>query len=331
MKRQNIFNDNIQAFTLDNFKRLLEADREGFKNLIMPFSRRVITITKANIKNVDRRLLYNWKKNGLIPYREKVDKDKKLWNRFSFIELCWIRVLAEFRDLGVGLDSLKKIKEYLFPPDSLNLALQQIDVNIANDLIPNSISDFKDEGLIKNNQFQRFEYDEDFLEESQFSFFSILLYSTLLTRANQVLYVNKEGISDVINLDAIASDPISGIQEVYDILNKESIAAINIKKIVADLSDAHEHFSNNIGIAKAISNKSVEVLQEAFMKQGVKEVTIRVSEKGRPIVYIKKEMSKEEVMNEVEKLQTNDSFYDLIIKTRDGKVQYFEKTELLKL
>jgi uncharacterized protein (UPF0216 family) len=73
------------------------------------------------------------------------------------------------------------------------------------------------------------------------------------------------------------------------------------------------------------------MLQEAFMKRGVTEVTIRVSEKWRPIVYIKKVMSKEEVLNEVEKLQTNDSFYDLIIKTRDGKVQYFEKTELLKL
>lgn len=71
--------------------------------------------------------------------------------------------------------------------------------------------------------------------------------------------------------------------------------------------------------------------QEALMNEGVKEVIIRVSDEGKPIVLVKKEMSEEHLMNEVEKLQTNDRFYGLIIKSGDGKVQYFEKTELLKL
>jgi hypothetical protein len=73
------------------------------------------------------------------------------------------------------------------------------------------------------------------------------------------------------------------------------------------------------------------MLQEALMNEGVKEVIIRVSDEGKPIVLVKKEMSEEHLMNEVEKLQNNDRFYGLIIKSGDGKVQYFEKTELLKL
>ncbi len=327
--RQNYFNSEIQKFSFDNFYKLLKNDLEGLSNLLLPLSQRVITITKANL-GIDRRVLFTWKKNGLLPFRDKIDQDKKFWNRFSFIELCWLKVLIEFRNIGVGIEILKKIKLLLFQDGFFNESLQQIDVKEVSKTFPNFIAKAEEEGLIKDDKFQQVESPNEFLEDTQFSLFSNLLYTTILARANQVLYVDKEGILGFINLDKIIGDPISGVKEVYDILNLGAIATVNIKKIVTDLSGTHEHFTKNLQIGKTISSKSIKVLEEIFKKEGIKEVTIRTSDKGKLTVYLTKEMDFLEMNSELEQLQMKGNFYDLTIRTRDGNINYFEKTELIR-
>ncbi len=67
------------------------------------------------------------------------------------------------------------------------------------------------------------------------------------------------------------------------------------------------------------------------MDNNVKEVTIRISENGVATASIKKDMDLAEMQKEIYDLRKKGNFKDVIIKTRDGNIQYFEQIELVKL
>jgi hypothetical protein len=75
----------------------------------------------------------------------------------------------------------------------------------------------------------------------------------------------------------------------------------------------------------------VQYIKKLFLDNQVKEVTIRVTENERPTVFLTRAMELSELQKEVYALRKKGSFRDIIVKTRNGNVQYFEKTDIIKL
>jgi len=230
------------GFNYNRYVELLETDQTSFIKYISIFSQRNLTITKAEI-GIERQQLFKWKKLGLLPYRTKIDSGSKFWNKYSFIELCWLRVLYTLRLQGVGIEKLKSIKEHLFSASFLNEILSIIDVEQLKEITPNFVENAKASGLILKNKFQPIPVDNEFFEDTQFSPFSSLLLSTMLLKQTQVLYIDENVKIGVINLDDISKQPLAGIKELLDILGSPSIVTVNIAKVISYILINHKQFS----------------------------------------------------------------------------------------
>jgi len=231
-----------KGFNYNRYVELLETDQTSFIKYISVFSKRNLTITKAEI-GIERQQLFKWKKLGLLPYRTKIDSGSKFWNKYSFIELCWLRVLYTLRLQGVGIEKLKSIKEHLFSASFLNEILSIIDVEQLKEITPNFVENAKASGLILKNKFQPIPVDNEFFEDTQFSPFSSLLLSTMLLKQTQVLYIDENVKIGVINLDDISKQPLAGIKELLDILGSPSIVTVNIAKVISYILINHKQFS----------------------------------------------------------------------------------------
>ena len=231
-----------KGFNYNRYVELLETDQTSFIKYISIFSQRNLTITKAEI-GIERQQLFKWKKLGLLPYRTKIDSGSKFWNKYSFIELCWLRVLYTLRQQGVGIEKLKSIKEHLFSASFLNEILSIIDVEQLKEITPNFVENAKASGLILKNKFQPIPVDNEFFEDTQFSPFSSLLLSTMLLKQTQVLYIDENVKIGVINLDDVSKQPLAGIKELLDILSSPSIVTVNIAKVISYILINHKQFS----------------------------------------------------------------------------------------
>jgi len=235
MNIQKISQKEIQGFDLGPYLRLIQSDPLGFFGFLDEISMRKHTISKSGIV-LERQLLFTWKKSSLLPFRNKVDANKKTWNRFSFIELAWLKVLIALRKQGVAIDRLKKIKEGLFPDNFLKevISAAPFDQIIGTDT---PLSELLREKEISNaKDLKGVEIDSDALEESQFSLFFCILFSSIITRANMVIYIDQDASLGVINLDEMRSSPINGATDAYELLSKSSVITINISTIVVELA-----------------------------------------------------------------------------------------------
>ena len=109
MKGHAILKDEIESFQIDNMRMMLSENPEVFFESLIKMADRKLKVTEMGI-GFDRKLLYAWKQHGLLPFSH----DDKSWNRFSFIETCWLKILLEYRSIGVSIEKLKILKEKFF-------------------------------------------------------------------------------------------------------------------------------------------------------------------------------------------------------------------------
>jgi hypothetical protein len=198
-------------------------------------------------------------------------------------------------------------------------------------LHPEAAKKVFEKNLIKNGKVQIDEKAKAEFENIQFSLFSYLLYATIMLKANFALFFDGRKKFDLINLDDIQTDPLKGVVAIKDILDNQSVVIVNIRKIIADISNTHDYFSQKEGLGLKISETSIQLLKKQFEENNVAEVTIRADKGGRPVIYISRQMNFDEMDREIRKLTKKGTFRDIIIKSRNGRLKYFERTEVIKL
>ena len=66
-----------------------------------------------------------------------------------------------------------------------------------------------------------------------------------------------------------------------------------------------------------------------FNYDKIQKITFRLNDKRTPIMEVTKRLDFAEFYNKIHYLKKKGTFLDMQIKTRDGKVQLFEVTELI--
>jgi len=122
-----------------------------------------------------------------------------------------------------------------------------------------------------------------------------------------------------------------GFEDLIKLLNKPNSVLINIRSIIMEISKTHEYFSSKPDLSQKISESSVQLLKKQFAENNVEEVTIRTSKDGRPVVHLSRPMNFDDLDREIRKLTKKGTFRDIIIKSRDGRLKYFERTEVIRL
>ena len=72
--------EEIRFFSLENVTKAISEKSEAIYPFFGKIAERQITVTEIDSR-FNRKLLYAWKKNGLLPFPQEIKK----WNRFSFI------------------------------------------------------------------------------------------------------------------------------------------------------------------------------------------------------------------------------------------------------
>jgi len=321
MKGHAILKEEIESFQIDNMRTMLTENPEVLFENLMKMADRKLKVTEMGI-GFDRKLLYAWKQHELLPFPH----DDKSWNRFSFIETCWLKILLEYRSIGVSIEKLKILKELFFKKKFIEEYIDKLNELVDN---PTEEVDLKKKlGVV--NRIEKSDEVIKAFELIQLSLFSLYLYSIIMTRANHSLVITANGKIDVIDLNLLIGDSLTEIPKLHTFLSDNTIACVNVRKVILELSGTHEYFSKT-EIGAMVSEKSVNALRNLFLDNNVKEVTIRISENGVATASIKKDMDLAEMQKEIYDLRKKGNFKDVIIKTRDGNIQYFEQIELVKL
>jgi len=314
MHKKRKLKESIAYYTLNNFLLDLKRNPEEVFSFMEQLANRELTISETVI-GVDRKLLFTWYKQGLMPF-----KRNEKWSRFSFIECCWLRFIIELRSVGIGLEKIKKIKESLFPQSFFT------EVEFDNTLFKQITGNFPD----KNDKITE-EIEEVLVNELQLTYFSAIIYSIIMFRDNFCVLIDSSEEIEIIDVNDFLEDIFKAVPEWIDIFNNKSLAIVNLKKIVADLSGTHEYFSKKLDVDFKMSENAVEKIKSMFLSNNINEVTIRVTENGKPTLFVKKDMEIKELQRYVHSLSKKGTFRDIIVKTRDGNIQYFETTDIIKL
>src|SRR3954471_12465116 len=59
---------------------------------------------------ISPRVFNNWKKLGLLP---QASTERK-WNKFSFTEFIWLKIVQELREFGLSIEKILKVRKLLF-------------------------------------------------------------------------------------------------------------------------------------------------------------------------------------------------------------------------
>lgn len=317
-----MYRETIREFSLENVQLLLKNDPVAFFLMIEKFSKRELSISETGIP---RKTLYTWTEVGLLPFPQQDG-----WSRFSFIETVWLKIVSELRKIGVSLEKILELKTFLFDDDFCRQFFE-VRVDPLQILEPSLAKKVKNMTDPHSGNINLSPEIENILQQAQICKFSILLMSVIMQRMNLALFIDASGNVQATDLNTLLTNPQEALSDFVQYLSNNSLAIVNVRKIVMDISESHAYFSQDLKIGSLLSEHSVSALKKLLLDNDISELTIRVTENGRPMVYIKKTMPIEELQREVYALTKKGSFKDLVVKTRDGKIRYFEKTELMQL
>ena len=302
-----ILNDTIKHFNLE------EVQKSYAKGDFMEYAPLMASLVTRNmpLKStcLDRRLVHYWESRKL--FNEVVDN-----GYLSFFDVCWLNLLQELKSLGVVPKTMQEVHKFFFGDDSFLETLFSKE-GVVKEVLPTKIM----EEVPKNLDFVQE------LKSYDWNNFSISMLTILLTRKNTCLHVSAGGKVDAFEVAALMGQIDSDVK-LYDLFNG-SFISINLYNIIYKVINDNELFSLNEDVLE-IQESSINIIKKLFKDDKIQKITFRLNDKKTPIMEVTKRLDFMEFYNKVHYLQKKGTFLDMQIKTRDGNVQLFEVTELIK-
>lgn len=302
-----IFNNTIKHFNLEEVqKAYAEGNYMEFAPLMDSLVSRNLPLKSTFL---DRRLIHYWESRKL--FNEVVDN-----GYLSFFDVCWLNVLQELKALGVVPKIMKEVHNFFFGDDSF---LETLFSDTSMDKL--TFSSKKIEEVSKSKDLLQV------LKNNGWNNFSMTIMAILLTRKNTCLQVNAGGKVDAFELTNLM-DNIDHNKIINELFNT-SFFSISLYNIIYKVINNNELFSLSEGKLE-IREPSMNIIKKMFNDNTIQKITFRLNDKKTPIIEVTRRLDFLEFYNKINYLQKKGTFLDMQIKTRDGNVQLFEVTELIK-
>lgn len=109
---------------------------------------------KVSDTNETYRVINSWSDSGLLLNENGRDNS---WRKFSLTDMIWLQILKELRELGLGLDKLRNLKESLFKKESTLLFEFFIAQTISKKDIVLIITKNGDGSFIRESEYHNFQ------------------------------------------------------------------------------------------------------------------------------------------------------------------------------
>ncbi|MDB9910239.1 YezD family protein [Flavobacteriales bacterium] len=283
------------------------------------FNERVFSKTEIDVVYSD---FTNWERNELIDISHKVKKGghKKL----SYVDYVWVSIVKELRGFGFSYDEIKAVKVFLFT----NLvhdkeALKELKNH-------KEYISRKSEGQLDNLD----QLDEVDLDQVDWSvnFLEFLMINIMLFAQKTVLQCFKDEPEIVIplSINLIKDYEQVSATDVFANYITKSHVCISLTYIMSYFIKGGEK-SFETGFPHVLSQQEHDVLKAIRHNyQDLKSVNIRFKDNKPQLLEIKM-MKKVQVESRILELIKSGEYATIEIKTVDGKLSHYEKTEKIKL
>lgn len=304
-------------------KSILELACEFDKQFI---NEKAFSLTDTGVSH---RLITYWDEKDLLA---KQNDDAK-WRKFNFEELIWIRMIAKLRQLNVGVETIKDIKDLLFQDLTVSDALNHPNFNAKIDEIIEGEPDKEQlKQGIKN-------IDPEKIKGLKINFFQALL---------KRIYIEKINFSIII---ALAESNINELAKSSSSINMTVYSPELIEEL-AKTKDYFEIFSRtfiSISLTELIKDSIINInpvklppnltflsedekkILQAIRSGEYKTVTIRFSDKALPTIMEVSEIKKIKMESRLYEILNKGSYQDVEIKTQNGEIYYCKNTRKIKL
>lgn len=302
-----IFNNTIKHFNLEEVQK---AYAEGNYMEFAPLMDSLVT-KNLPLKStfLDRRLIHYWESRKL--FNEVVDN-----GYLCFFDVCWLNILQELKALGVVPKIMQEVHNFFFCDDSF---LETLFSDTSIDKL--AFSSIKIEEVSKSKDLLQV------LKNNGWNNFSLTIMAILLTRKNTCLQVNAGGKVNAFELSNLL-DNIDHNTIINELFNT-SFISISLYNIIYKVINNNELFSLIEGKLE-IREPSMNIIKKMFNDNTIQKITFRLNDKKTPIIEVTRRLDFLEFYNKINYLKKKGTFLDMQIKTRDGNVQLFEVTELIK-
>ena len=302
-----IFKNTIKRFVLEEVEKEYKS---GNYAAYAPFMDTLLSRnTPLKSTNLDRRLIHYWESRKL--FNEVSDN-----GYLSFFDVSWLNVLQELKVIGVTPKTMEEVHKFFFGNNSFLDALFS-----KSNIEKLAFSSKEIDDLSKSKDLLQM------LKNYGWNNFSLTILAILLTRKNTCLQVSAGGkvaafeVADIID----PSDSFGRLNKFFN----ESFISVSLYNIIYKVINDNDLFNLNDGVLE-IKEASINIIKKMFNDDAIQKITFRLNDKRMPIVEVTKRLDFAEFYNKVHYLKKKGTFLDMQIKTRDGNVQLFEVTELIK-
>ena len=280
------------------------------------FNERVFSKTEIDVVYSD---FTNWERNELIDISHKVKKGghKKL----SYVDYVWVSIIKQLRGFGFSYDEIKAVKAYLFTNAFKDKeAVKEL-------LNQEQYISRKSEGQLDN-------LDQLNVNQTDFdvSILEFLMINVMFFAQQTVLQCFKNQLEIVIpfSINLIKDYEQVKATDVFAYYINKSHACVSLTDIMSYfMKDGEKSFET--GFPHVLSQQEHDVLKAIRHNyQDLKSVNIRFKDNKPQLLEIKM-MKKVQVESRILELIKSGEYATIEIKTVDGKLSHYEKTEKIKL
>jgi DNA-binding transcriptional MerR regulator len=271
---------------------------------------------------IDRNTFSYWLQKGLIPNHEV--KNAEGWRKFSFLECIWLKVIIEFRDLGLGVDKIKMVKETLFSAKSIAKIVFEV---VKNDAISNVLN-ADHRKMVEATSLEELLKE---IEKFKFSFFDLLVVSVLITKQGHGISIGKEEEVILMPLGKIKRETasINVLQDMQKLLSS-SFVMVNIWPLILDLL-----YKRNIKVSSELIDQILSPEEHhilvAIRSGNYSEIVIRMDNQGEPAhLELKKQGVDQCDLSQLHNFLKRGKFEHISFKTKDGLLISYEESKILK-
>ena len=272
---------------------------------------------------ISRQELQYWKKHGLITIIS--DEDTRTWVKVSFFDYCWLRLVAEMRNLFIPIEYIRKVKQELFSIDA-DLSFEQYKSDYEalnksgklNGPGKKLLKDILNEPDVVKNIYKK-----------HLNYFIFLIFGLITKNSLASLIIDKHGNFNLLLLNEKTHAPSAD-----DLLSKftESFTAINLNNLLNEFYTNPRIKEIHIKDIFRLTDKETKILM-LLRKEGVKEVRVRMGNMGKGIIMVEivevKDISK--IRSRLQGILDKEKYQNIKISSEKGNILYFEETTKIKI
>jgi 4-amino-4-deoxy-L-arabinose transferase-like glycosyltransferase len=275
---------------------------------------------------ISRQEIQFWQAKELIKL-EALSGEKREWNKVSFFDFIWLRIVAELRGLGASVETLLLVRNFFYnrlPEDVIEEIIKQCIANPVFDKLKEAVGD----DLVKEFYENRYEVKQTLANE--FNLLIMIVLGLLDNNYPTYLIVHKDREPELF---VMAPSLIDDYKLEDLLLKNSSYYVIYLNSFLVDFFQSPKVKDDDWQRLFKLSKAERKIL-ELLRKEDIKELRVKFNlkqQKGILLVEVVEQTDVNEVQNKLNSLLEKGKFKQIKIQTEGNNLVFVEQTTKYKI